>query len=225
MARRMSLFRKLFGGGGPEPPQAGDSGPTIVPPEAASLIDTGELPAASISAPFEVGPFPGPFQLIGFTLAHAALTASELKDATPLMPLAVIQREGKALLSRFTGETQFDAITSGKAYMNALAGSAEIWAFARDGLWSGEAVPRDAISVDFWVKGMNTPATIVQPYEPYVRHQRFRLLGDPKLIAQGKVRDDEKAVLTVATILKGIDCHVLVAPLWPRWKRAPEGGE
>jgi len=155
----MSLFRKLFGGDGPERPQEGDSGPTVVPPQAQALLDEPEAPEESISAPFEVGPFSGPFQLVGFTLAHAALTASELKGSDPLMPLAVIQREGKALLSRFTVETQFDAITAGKKHMSELAVSAEVWAFARDGLWSGEGEAGDAISVDFWVKGMNAPAT------------------------------------------------------------------
>jgi len=49
-------------------------------------------------------------------------------------------------------------------------------------------------------------------------------LSEPKLITQGKVRTDDKALLTVATILKGIDAHVLVAPMWPRWQRRPEGG-
>jgi hypothetical protein len=234
-AHGMGLFRKLFGGeaparapapappAAPNPPSAradGENVPiSIVVDEERSQPFPVAAPEPGTSGSFEVGPFTSPFQLVGFTLAHAALTASQLKDGAPLMPLAVVQREGKTRLTRFIGETQFDAITTGKAYMAQLAGTADAWAFARDGLWSNEGVAGDAISVDFWVRGMNNPATIVQLYEPVARFPRFRLVGNPMLIAQGRVRTDDKAELTVATILQGVEANILAAPRWQGWKK------
>jgi hypothetical protein len=174
--------------------------------------------ASAPTGPVEVGPFPGPFQHVGFALAHAAYVASTFEGPAGLMPLAVVAREGKTMLSWFAADTQFDAITEGKAEMAKLGATADVWAFARDGIWDEETVPTDAISVDFWVKGMNAPATVVQLYESLAKHGHFRLLDEPKLITLGKVRLDDKARLTIAAILQGIRHHPQAAILWPGWK-------
>jgi hypothetical protein len=231
-----SLFRRLFSAVVPGRQDGGDSakkppatGPGAPAGAAAEPVVSAEAaPTAPIEAPpvhvpdapdgpVEVGPFPGPFQHVGFTLAHALWVASTFEGAG-LMPLAVVARDGKALLTRFDAPTQFDAITAGKEEMAKLGNTADVWAFARDGIWHGEETPTDAISVDFWVKGMNAPATVVQLYEPFVKHRHFQLLDEPKLITLGKVRVDDKARLTVAAILQGIRQHPQAATLWPGWK-------
>jgi hypothetical protein len=226
-----SLFRRLFSAVVPGRQDAADAArkePAPAPPTEEGPPTTRDAPPDAASAPaaaapgptgpVEVGPFPGPFQHVGFTLAHAAYVASTFEGPEGLMPLAVVAREGKAMLTWFEAGTQFDAITEGKAEMAKLAGTADVWAFARDGIWDEETVPTDALSVDFWVKGMNAPATVVQLYESLAKHGHFRLLDEPKLITLGKVRLDDKARLTIAAILQGIRHHPQAATLWPGWK-------
>src|SRR3954467_7858605 len=90
-----SLFRRLFSavvpgrqdGGdqaksppaaarGAEREPASPAGDTDVPLEAAPTAPIHAPPVPGGDGPVEVGPFPGPFQHVGFTLAHALWIAS-----------------------------------------------------------------------------------------------------------------------------------------------------
>jgi hypothetical protein len=156
--------------------------------------------------------------LAGFVLAHAAWNVSDLPKGELLVPLAVVERSGQRELVRFEADTQEEAISRGKAAMVTLGTTVDGWAFARDGLFREASGTVDALSVDFWAKGMDAPATVVQRYEPYANAGRFRLIGDPVLVLGGKAQTPDQAKPLLAALLRGVEQHPKARALWADWK-------
>src|SRR5438477_458577 len=129
-------------------------------------------------------PAPG-LLLAGFVLAHAAWSVSDLPKGELLVPLAMVERGGQRSVTRFEAASQATAIAEGKAAMAKLGTSAEAWAFAREGLIRKGSVPIDVLTVDFWAKGMKSPATLIQRYEPFATRGKFKIIGDPMFIIGG----------------------------------------
>jgi hypothetical protein len=167
------------------------------------------------------GPYPGglppPLTMAGYALAHAAWSLSDLETGAALVPLSVIWRDGKVLLTRYEAPSQEEAIAAGKEAMANLDASVLAWAFARDGLMRDDNRTTDALSVDFWGATMPAPFTVIQLYEPFATG-RFRLIGEPMLVVAGKVSEDERAKRIIAGVLQGVGAHPQVATLWPTWK-------
>ena len=158
----------------------------------------------------------------GFVLAHAAWSISDAPDL--LCPLAVIERGRERELLRFEAETQMEAISKGKETLATCCVDADCWAFAREGLLNenplrdrSETV--DVISVDIWAKGSASPITLIQRFEPYVKRQRFRLIGEPEVSFDGRLQD----LFTVRELLdlvqRGVLQHWKVATLWHEWQQ------
>ncbi|MEO7418462.1 MAG: hypothetical protein ABI163_15485 [Thermoanaerobaculia bacterium] len=167
--------------------------------------------------------------LAGFVLAHAAWNVSDLPKGELLVPLAIVERGKKRELIRFEADTQEAAIGKGKAMMAELGTSVDAWAFARDGLLrdpeTGGAV--DVLIIDFWAKGMESPANLIQRYEPFAKRRKFRLfgkefrlLGEPMVSIDGVALQPRDSKPLLEVILRGIQQHSKVAPLWSNWQGA-----
>jgi len=156
--------------------------------------------------------------LAGFTLAHATWSVSDLPDSELLVPMAVVGRGGQRELLRFEAETQEEAINEGKRAM-AEVKNVEAWAFAREGALRMQAggEPQDVLVVDFWAEGMRNPLTLIQPFERYTKHGRFRVVGDMIIVSGGQALDSTSASKVIEGINEGIQEHPKVAELWRTW--------
>jgi hypothetical protein len=154
----------------------------------------------------------------GFTLAHATWSVSDLPDSELLVPMAIFERGGQRELLRFEAETQEEAIVEGKRVV-AEENDADAWAFAREGAMrtqaDGEA--QDALVVDIWGRGMLNPLTIIQPFERYTKHGRFRVIGEMIFASSGQLVDSTSAEKVIEGIKEGIQQHSEVAELWHTW--------
>jgi len=158
-------------------------------------------------------PEPG-LLLAGFLLAHAAWSVSDLPKGELLVPLAMIDQGGGRKLVRFEADTQEAAIAKGKASMTQLGTLVDAWAFGRDGLFRESSGPVDAITIDFWARGMKGPASLVQRYEPFAKSGRFRVIGEPMIVVDGVALSPKDSKPYLAVIHRGIQNHSKVAPLW-----------
>jgi hypothetical protein len=165
---------------------------------------------------------PAALQLAGFALAHAAWSISDTGTNELLTPVALIESEGERRVLRFEAATQEEAVGNGKAAMAEATPTADAWAFAREGSWraaaDGEA--QDVLAVDFWARGMDAPATVVQPFARAGRNRPFRLLGAAALVVGGRPVDAAAAGPALATLREGIRAHSKAAELWPAWRAA-----
>ncbi len=157
--------------------------------------------------------------LAGFALAHAAWSASDLPAGELLVPVAVVELNGQRRLLRFEAATQEQAIAQGKSAMQTYTTTADAWAFARDGLFERDRGHKvDVLSVDFWSKGMPKPVTLIQEYEPFAKSGRFRIVGDPLLVVEGKVQTAAAVADVLAQVRAGVRSHSKVARLWDSWR-------
>jgi hypothetical protein len=156
--------------------------------------------------------------LAGFVLAHAAWSVSDLPKGDLLVPLAIVEKGGKRQLIRYEAETQEQAIAEGKAEMSKLSAEREVdaWAFARENQFKEGDKYVDAISVDAWAKGMKAPITFVQRFQPYASG-KFKLLGDPWVVIDGKIQDPPVARDIIAELNRGIQSHPKAAEHWSDW--------
>jgi hypothetical protein len=153
--------------------------------------------------------------LAGFALAHAAWSISDTTEL--LVPLAMLERNGKREVMRFEADTQEEAIARGNAKMAAIGKDFDCWAFAREGLLNEKGNKIDVISIDIGIKGDKTHVTIIQRFEPYAKRRNFHLLGDPEIAIDGAVQDSRKVKDILETIRRGVSQHSKVAPLWDGW--------
>jgi len=156
--------------------------------------------------------------LAGFVLAHAAWSVSDLPKGELLAPLAMVERGGHREITRFEAASQAAAIAEGRAAMAKLGTSVDAWAFAREGLIRENGGPVDVLTIDFWAKGMKTPASLVQRYEPFATRGRFRIVGEPVIVISGVAQPPEVAKRWLTTVLQGVHQHPKVASLWSTWK-------
>jgi len=154
--------------------------------------------------------------LAGFVLAHAAWIVSDLHDKDLLAPFAIIERSGQRELQPYEAPTQEEAIAAGKKAMPQWSASSDAWAFAREGSFRQGQDRTDVLVIDFWAKGMKEPLTLIQKFERFTKHGRFKLLGEAMVTAEGKVfptiTDSAQSKLR-----DGIRQHSKVAALWDTW--------
>jgi hypothetical protein len=143
---------------------------------------------------------------------------SDLPAGQLLVPVAVIESGGERHLQRFEAESQEQAIAAGKAAMREAASLAESWAFARDGLLNEGDRKVDTLSIDFWAKGMQGPATLIQKYQPFSGPNGFRLLAEPILVVGGVAQGGQTAKSVLDLVQKGVRSHSKAAPLWDSWR-------
>ncbi len=155
--------------------------------------------------------------LAGFVLAHAAWIVSDLPDKDLLAPFVIIEQSGHRELQPYEAPTQEEAIAAGKAAMPQWTATSDAWAFAREGSVREGQDRTDVLIIDFWAKGMKEPVTLIQRFERFTKHGRFKILGEPMVSLGGKIlptfTDSGQAQLR-----HGIQQHTKVAPLWDTWR-------
>lgn len=151
--------------------------------------------------------------LAGFTLAHASWIVSEMSDDELLAPFALVEKDGQRELRSFEADTQQEAIAAGKRSMHQETTGAHAWAFAREGTLRLENDSTDVVVVDFWVRGMVTPVSLIQRFRRFTKSDPFKLLGQPFLSSEGP----SGSGLRVDLLRAGIDAHPKVAALWDTW--------
>lgn len=154
--------------------------------------------------------------LAGFVLAHSAWSVSDLPKGDLLVPLAMVEKGGKRQLIRYEAKTQEQAISKAKEEMAKASAEVDAWAFAREGQFKEGDKYVDAISVDAWAKGMTAPITFVQRFQPYASG-RFRLLGDPLVVIDGKIQSPRDSADLVSKLNRGIQSHQKAAEHWSEW--------
>jgi len=155
--------------------------------------------------------------LAGFLLAHSAWSISDAPEL--LVPLAMIERNGKREILRFEAATQAEAIARGKAKMASLGQDVDYWAFAREGSMNVKGNKIDVVSMDIGGKGIKGRIAIIQQFEPYARRKHFRLIGDPEVAIDGVVQAPDKVKDMLEIVRRGVAQHSKVAPLWDGWRR------
>jgi len=155
--------------------------------------------------------------LAGFVLAHAAWIVSDLPDKYLLAPFAIIERSGQRELHPCEAPTQEEAIAAGKRSMPQWTATSDAWAFAREGSFREGEDRTDVLVIDFWAKGMKEPVTLIQKFERFTKHGRFRLVGDAMVSVGGKILPTFTDSAS-AQLLRRIQQHSKVASLWDTWR-------
>lgn len=159
--------------------------------------------------------------LVGFALAHAAWSISDLEDGDHLCPLAVVQQhDGARRMTRFEADTQEKAIVAGKAAMRSATSVVAAWAFAREGAWGriGGVSSADVLALDFWGSGMAAAATLIQPFYRATNGGRFRIGSVPSIVVGENVLSPDVANSPLDAIMAGVHSHAMVTTLWPTWQ-------
>lgn len=153
--------------------------------------------------------------LAGFVLAHAAWSVCDIRET--LVPMAIVEKDGKRTLVRFEADTQAKAIEKGKASMAAATKTADAWALAREDLMQEGGGKVDVFSVTFWSKGMESPAVLIQRFEPFAKNGTFKLIGEPKVVIGGVMQKPEQMKELLQAVRRGVSQHPKAVGLWDSW--------
>lgn len=158
--------------------------------------------------------------LAGFALAHAAWSVSDLPQGELLCPLAFVQSDEGRELVRFEADTQEQAIANAMSTLEKEKARGKSWAFVREGLLRRDEEKIDVLLTSVWAPGMPDPLHLAQPFEPFAKRGKFRLLGELQLLdVEGPIEGRE----TIRQIVRqGILQHPKVGRLWVKWEA--EGG-
>lgn len=154
-------------------------------------------------------------KLGGFLLAHALWIISELPPGDPYTPQALCEgSEGRELLV-FEADTQEEAITKGKMFMDTALTRFDRCAFARDGVVTSDSVI-DVVSVDI-IDGKDRQ-TVVQAYAP-AAEQPFRLLGNELVASHHAAGQATEIARTRQLLHEGAAEHRAAAQAWGELNR------
>lgn len=162
--------------------------------------------------------------LAGFALAHAAWSVRDAPHADLLVPFVVVRSDGQQELIAFEAASQDEAVEEGKRAAARLAGRAEAWAFAREGMLrrTGEGAGQEVLVVEFGGEGVGGRYVLIQPYARATADRAFVLVGDLILTLAGEVLDGEDARSVLDGMAQGVGQHAAAAPLWAGWRRATD---
>ena len=158
-----------------------------------------------------------PILLLGFTLGHAVWSISDAEEDELLCPLAFIEKDGILELLRFESETQEEAISRGKDYINLHKENASVSSFAREGLFPQQNNV-DVILVESWSNEDSESYGAIQKFVPNEGKGKFQLLDEPIILINGVIQTEEIAKKLKEKLEHGIQAHSKVAPLWNTWK-------
>ena len=157
--------------------------------------------------------------LAGFLVAHAGAALAELDAREPLVPMALVRRDGEPTLLRFPADTQQEGVEEGRRAIAEEGPTAEGWAFAWEGRLSAEGQPpRDALIVEFWSRGMAAPLTLLQLVVRAGEGGPFRVSGLPTFVAGGGAVDALAARALLAGLLPGVREHPRAEAVLSAWR-------
>ncbi len=150
----------------------------------------------------------------GFLLAHATWIIADLGPNENYVPEALCLKDGELVLNVFEAETQVEAVSNGKAFMETEAVNFDACAFARDGLVrkSGSAI--DVLTIDLADESGSRVLTMIQPYD---KSDRMHLLGDEVfLFSNGAVIEEAKSASLRPLVHEGAQSHSSALESWKR---------
>lgn len=154
--------------------------------------------------------------LAGFVFAHATWSVSDLPAGDLLVPLAIVEKSGQRQLVRFEAETQEQAISQGKATLQAHEQDVDAWAFAREGKIQEAGKYVDVLTIEAKATGMSESIIFAQRFQPFSQGQ-FQLIGEPLVFVGGKSASAEESKTLVAKLIMGVQSHGKAAELWNQW--------
>lgn len=145
--------------------------------------------------------------LAGFALAQAVKNISLLSEDDFLCPFAIVEQAGNRTVTKFEDPRPDTAIVRGKEAMTQATKTAEAWALGHEDFTQQGKEAMDAIAIDFWTKGMKSPATLVQRFELPPGQRKIHLVGDPGIIIDSIVQDPGEVGHLVRYIMQGVHQH------------------
>ena len=101
--------------------------------------------------------------------------------------------------------------------MAAATKTADAWAFVRENLMPEGGAKIEVLSVTFWSKGMESPAVLIQRFEPFAKNGTFKLIGEPKVVIGGVMQKPEQVKELLRAVRQGVSQHPKAAGLWDGW--------
>ncbi len=154
--------------------------------------------------------------LAGFALAHAAWSVSDLPEGDLLCPLAFVEEPNERKLLRFEAESQEQAIAHALATLEEKQSLGKAWAFAREGFTRKGNDKVDVLLIQVWAPGMTEPLFLSQPFEPFARRGKFRVMGKLEIINVAGSAEGHETITEI--VREGIFQHPKVATLWRQWE-------
>jgi hypothetical protein len=152
----------------------------------------------------------------GFVLAHAAWIVSDIEKGDDLLcPIGVVEVADSREVIPFEAASQVEAIRLGKQKMEAMTGSVDRWAFARDGLWSikdSNSPKQHALTVTAWSDALDEPVLLTQIYSPRSKGV-FKRLAPTMIAIHGTQYIEEIHTKLFPIVAAGIAQH----PHGGRW--------
>ena len=130
----------------------------------------------------------------GFLLAHATWIIADLDPTENCVPQALCLKGGELMLNVFEADTQVEAVSKGKAFMETEAVNYDACAFARDGLLRKDGNPIDVLIIDLTHTSGSHVLTMTQPYK---KDGRMHLLGDEAFLSSNGTVIDPSAVRSI----------------------------
>jgi hypothetical protein len=124
----------------------------------------------------------------GFLLAHATFVIGDLDPTDSYVPEALCLKDGEIVLNVFEANTQVEAVSKGKAFMETEAVNFEACAFARDGLVRKDGSAIDVLLIDL---SDDSGAHVLTMIQPYKKDEQLHLLGDEVFLSSDGASIDE----------------------------------
>ena len=160
------------------------------------------------------------FLFTGFGLAHAAYSISDLPEGDFLIPLMIVEHEGKREVIRFEAETQEEAIEQGKNKIEEVKGRVDLWIFAREGVVASSSGGRvDVISIDGGSIDSPSILTVVLPFQPYHIENEFKIFTPMIVTVEGEALSNQDQESCERLIEEGVLNHPTASSLWGTWKQ------
>jgi hypothetical protein len=157
----------------------------------------------------------GALILAGYALAHSAYSICELPEGELLVPLAIIDLDGKQTLHRFEAETQEQAISRAQLELEELRKTAEAYAFAWEStIKTKSGKSGDYLTVRVWDKEIDFELHVFQEFQPFFVENRFKILGNIQIAINGEWLEESHTENIVELVLEGIKMH----PEGNRWE-------
>jgi hypothetical protein len=150
----------------------------------------------------------------GFLLAHATWIIADLGPTDNYVPQALCLNDGELVLNVFEAETQVEAVSNGKAFMETEAMNFDACAFVRDGLVRKDGNAIDVLTIDLADESGSHVLTMIQPYK---KSDRMHLLGgEVFLSSNGAVIDEATSASLRPLFHEGAQSYSGALESWKR---------
>jgi hypothetical protein len=154
----------------------------------------------------------------GFVLAHAAYSICDAGRDELLIPLVVAEIDGKREVMRFEADTQEEAVAAAQSALVGLKASADIYAFAREGIWrEADGSGTDVFLVEAWTRDSQVNVSVIQPFRPNQGVGAFRLVATIEVAVNGTMLEGDSLTECSRIVAEGIAMHPRGGQ-WQAWQ-------